>query len=94
MTPDPFIIYAALISIISAALTVYDKTAARSGKRRIPESVFILLAVMGGGTAEYLTMQIIRHKTKHLKFMFLLPIIILIHILLLIFAYSSENITF
>ena len=34
----------------------------------------------GGATGMYVTMQLIRHKTKHKKFMIGLPIFIVLHI--------------
>jgi len=94
MTTHFLLAYAAVISIISASLTAYDKAAAKSKKRRIPESVLLLIAVIGGGAAELLTMLLIRHKTNHIKFMILLPLIIFLQFILLLFAYHGEYIIF
>ncbi len=71
--------YLAVISVVTVIVTVYDKIAAKKRPRhRVPENTLLLLAVLGGGPAEYLTMQLIRHKTKHIKFMIGLPVIILL----------------
>ena len=71
------ICYAAVISVITIIVTVYDKIAAKKRpKRRIRENTLLLLALLGGGAAEYLTMLLIRHKTLHRKFMIGLPVII------------------
>ena len=71
--------YFAFISLVTVIVTVYDKIAAKKRPRhRVPENTLLLLAVLGGGPAEYLTMQLIRHKTKHQKFMIGLPVIILL----------------
>ena len=71
--------YFAVISLVTVIVTVYDKIAAKKRPRhRVPENTLLLLAVLGGGPAEYLTMQLIRHKTKHQKFMIGLPVIILL----------------
>ena len=68
----------AVISLITVIVTVYDKIAAKKRPRhRVPENTLLLLAVLGGGLAEYITMLLIRHKTKHKKFMVGLPVIIL-----------------
>ena len=83
MTPDILFIYITAVSIISAVMTVYDKTAAKYGKRRIPESVLLLVAFLGGGAAEYITMLVVRHKTKHMLFMVSLPLIILLQVILI-----------
>ncbi len=73
-------IYICSLSVVSLVLTVYDKVASKTKKWRIPEKVLMTFAFMGGATVMYITMQIIRHKTKHKKFMYGLPIMILMHI--------------
>ncbi len=79
------LIYIICISLVTVAVTVYDKKAAKLYPRnRIPENVLILLAVLGGSIAEFLTMRKIRHKTKHNKFMIGLPVIIALQILIII----------
>ena len=72
----------AVISLITAIVTVYDKKAAKKyPKNRVPEKILFLLAIIGGSVAEYLTMLKIRHKTKHKRFMIGLPIIILLQVI-------------
>ena len=76
------VLYIAVISLLTIAVTVYDKIAAKKRpKRRIRENTLLLLALLGGAPAEYVTMRIIRHKTKHKKFMVGLPVIILLEVL-------------
>ncbi|MGN0525813.1 MAG: DUF1294 domain-containing protein [Acutalibacteraceae bacterium] len=76
-----FIIYISIISLITIILTVYDKWASRHNtKHRVPENVLMLLGVLGGAVAEFITMYLIRHKTKHKKFMIGLPIIIILQL--------------
>ena len=71
--------YLALISLISVIVTVYDKWAAkRRPSGRIRESSLIALSVVGGSAAMLLTMLIIRHKTRHPKFMIGIPLILII----------------
>ncbi len=77
------LIYLALISLVSIAVTVYDKIAAkRRPKHRVPEKVLMLLGALGGAAAMYAVMLLIRHKTKHTKFMVGLPVIIAAHVLI------------
>lgn len=78
------ILISGVISIIAVVLTIYDKWAAKHGKRRIPEKILMLVAFFGGAIAMYLTMILIRHKTKHNKFMIGLPIMIVLHIIIII----------
>ena len=76
-----FLIYFAVISLVTIIVTTYDKKAAKKWtKHRVPEKVLFLLAVLGGGLAEYLTMLKIRHKTKHKRFMIGLPIIMFLQV--------------
>ena len=72
-------VYLAVISIISIAVCIYDKVASKIAKRhRTREAVLLLLSALGGSVAMLLTMFIIRHKTKHLKFMLGIPLIIIL----------------
>lgn len=73
------LIYLAAVSFVTFAVTVYDKSAAAAGRRRVPEAALFSLAIFGGAVAEYATMKLIRHKTLHKSFMIGLPLIILAH---------------
>ncbi|MBO5896244.1 MAG: DUF1294 domain-containing protein [Clostridia bacterium] len=79
-----FLIYWAIISVVTVIATVYDKKSARKGGRRVSEAMLILFALLGGSAAELFTMKKIRHKTLHKSFMIGLPIIIFLHIALII----------
>lgn len=77
-----FFIWFILISAVSIIMTVYDKWAAKHKKRRVPERTLLSLGIVGGAAAMYLTMKMIRHKTKKKKFMVGLPLEILLHVLI------------
>lgn len=80
------LIYLSLISAAAVILTLYDKIAAKKlPDKRIPENVLLIPAFMGGAAAEYLTMLLIRHKTRHRKFMLTLPLLIVIHVVIAAF---------
>lgn len=73
------------ISLLAVILTVYDKKASKRKKgkkkrKRVPEKTLIIVALLGGALAEFVTMRIIRHKTRHRKFMWGLPAIMILHI--------------
>ena len=71
--------YLALISLISVIVCIYDKIAAKHNPRhRTRERTLLLLSALGGSVAMLLTMLVIRHKTRHVKFMLGIPVIILI----------------
>ena len=72
-------IYLAVISILSVITCIYDKLAAKVAKRhRTREAVLLGLSAIGGSVAMLITMFIIRHKTKHIKFMLGIPLIIIL----------------
>ena len=73
-----FYYYIALVSILAVIITGYDKIASKRWRRhRIPEARLLLLAALGGSASMLLTMLLIRHKTRHRKFMLGLPLILL-----------------
>ena len=72
-----FLGYLLAISLISLVVCIYDKFASKHAtKHRTRESTLLLLSALGGSIAMFATMQLIRHKTKHPKFMVGIPLII------------------
>lgn len=85
-----FVLYLSGISLFSMIVTIYDKCISkRQNCRRIPEITLILISVLGGSAAMLLTMLIIRHKTRHLKFMLGLPIILFYQIIVVVYLNST-----
>ena len=75
-------IYLAAISLVAVIMTVSDKRRARQHRWRISEAALLLVSALGGSVAMLLTMLLIHHKTKHLKFMLGIPLIIVAQIAL------------
>jgi uncharacterized membrane protein YsdA (DUF1294 family) len=75
-----FLAYIAIISLISVIVCIYDKKISRKNRveLRTPEKTLLLLSALGGSVAMFVTMLIIRHKTKHVKFMLGIPLIIIV----------------
>lgn len=83
-------IYLAAISVISVAVCIYDKFASKHATRhRTREATLLALSALGGSVAMLATMLIIRHKTKHLKFMIGIPLIIVLQAALAALAYFA-----
>lgn len=77
------LVYLLIISVVAFSVTVYDKWAAvKRPQERTRESTLLLLSALGGSIAMLFTMLGIRHKTKHLKFMLGIPLIILLQLAL------------
>lgn len=84
--------YLIIINILAVVFTVSDKLRAIKHKRRISEFTLITIAALGGSVTMLITMLIIRHKTRHLKFMLGIPIIILIQLVIVFFVWRIINV--
>lgn len=54
-----------------------DKEKAKKHKWRISENTLIILALLGGSIGSLIGMNKFRHKTKHIKFKYGIPLIII-----------------
>ena len=61
-----------------------DKSKAKRGKPRISEARLILAAALMGGIGALTGMIIFRHKTKHIKFLLGVPLLLAINIALVV----------
>lgn len=82
-------IYLLLINAAGFLLMLIDKRKAIKNRWRIPERTLILTAVLGGSIGCMLGMYTFRHKTKHLKFTFGIPLILILQFLLTVYAVQS-----
>ena len=80
-----WIYYLLAISVVASIITILDKLFAIKGKYRISENFLMCLAALGGGVCMYITMLLIRHKTKHIKFMAGIPLIIVVQMIFITF---------
>lgn len=81
-----------LVSINILAFNVYgiDKWRAAHGRWRIPESTLLGLAVIGGSIGALLGMKVWHHKTKHKKFVFGLPLILIAQLVIVYLNQKSS----
>lgn len=70
-------IYLIVINLAAFLLMYADKQKAIKRQYRIPESVLLWSAFLGGAIGAYLGMRIFHHKTKHIKFTLGVPLAIL-----------------
>lgn len=73
-------LWLAAVSGLAVILTLHDKRAARRGARRVPERMLLLVCALGGSAAMLAVMRIVRHKTKHAKFMVGIPVMIVVQV--------------
>ena len=83
-------ITAFLLSVNVIAFFMYgiDKWKAKKDKWRTSEATLMWLAVICGSIGAWLGMKVWHHKTMHKKFRYGLPLIIIVQIALIIFAYE------
>lgn len=83
------LIWFVIISLVTASVTAADKMFAKKKMRRIPEATLFSLAILGGATAEYITMKLVRHKTRHKSFMLGLPAIIILQLIAAVYIITQ-----
>ncbi len=86
------LIWVAAMSLISIVITISDKIKAKKGRWRVPEATLLGFSALGGSVAMLLTMFIIRHKTKHAKFMVGIPLIIILQLVAVWLCFFKFNI--
>ena len=75
--------YLIIINLIAVIVTIHDKRAAVKGTWRVKENTLLLISALGGSPAMYLTMLLIRHKTRKPKFMVGIPIILIAELIII-----------
>jgi len=76
----------ALWNIITFALYAADKRRAAKKQWRISEATLIACAFLMGGIGAMLGMNLLRHKTHHVKFKLLVPIAVVLNIAIVVAA--------
>lgn len=85
------IIYIGLfVNILGFILMYVDKQKAIKHQWRISENTLMLVAVLFGSFGVYGGMIIFRHKTKHLKFKILVPMLVILHLVIINYIFSHR----
>lgn len=84
------ILYLVIINIATFFTFGLDKWKARRAKWRIGEAALLTLAVLGGSVGAWLGMNVWRHKTKHAKFKYGIPIILILQIAIGLFLFFNR----
>ena len=79
-----FVIYLIVINLVAFALMGIDKHKAKKNQWRIPERTLFLSAAVGGSIGAMYGMHLFRHKTKHKSFLFGMPAILALQLLVVI----------
>ena len=76
------LLYLLIINAAGFLVMTIDKLYARKNMWRIPERTLLGVAAIGGSIGVWLGMYAIRHKTRHVKFVIGVPLILSLQILL------------
>ena len=74
--------------VVAFILFGADKLLARMRMRRVPESSLLAVSFLAGATGALLAMMLFRHKTRKRLFVFAVPLLSLLQIILLFYALS------
>lgn len=77
------LIYLVITNIIAFIVWCTDKYLACAGKRRICEKALFLWALIGGSIGSLCAMHLVRHKTRHYRFVIGIPMILALQAALL-----------
>ena len=85
--------YFVILNMIGFALMGIDKWKARKGAFRIPEATLFIIALIGGSVGSILGMYTFRHKTRHWYFVYGMPAILILQ-LIVFFVLTHSSFTF
>ena len=81
--------YFLIINLVTLAVYGIDKRRAKKQQWRIPEATLLWLAVLGGSVGAIGGMKWFHHKTKHKKFRYGLPAILIGQLILAAYLWLS-----
>ncbi|MDE6219464.1 MAG: DUF1294 domain-containing protein [Lachnospiraceae bacterium] len=76
------VLYLILINITGFTVMGIDKRKAVKHRWRVRESTLFLFALIGGSAGSILGMRVFHHKTRHWYFVYGMPLILILQILL------------
>ncbi len=84
---DLILWYFVIINAVAVIVYGWDKLCAKMGWWRVPEITLLALAVSGGSIGAIIAMQLFRHKTRHLKFKYGVPVILVLQLAVLVYIH-------
>ena len=74
------LLWLAAANLLAFSLFGIDKLRARRGEWRIPERTLFLAPLLGGSAGGLLGMWVFHHKTRHARFRYGLPLLLLLQL--------------
>ena len=85
--------YFLIINIIGFAMMGIDKWKAKHHAWRIPENTLFIVAIIGGSLGAIIGMYTFRHMTKHWYFVYGLPAILALQVVIISYLIGSGRFT-
>lgn len=79
------LIYLLIVNAAGFLVMTIDKLYAKKNMWRIPEKTLMGVAAIGGSIGVLIAMYTVRHKTKHMKFVIGVPLILVCQIGLILY---------
>lgn len=71
-------VYLLSVNVLTLAVYVIDKIKAKLHAWRVSELTLLALAAVGGSVGAMVAIFVVRHKSRHLKFRYGVPLILLL----------------
>ena len=84
--------YIVFMNLMGVAVMGIDKSKARKHQWRISERTLFLVSLLGGSVGTWAGMYLFRHKTKHWYFVFGMPLILVLQIGAVFWAWMQLNV--
>lgn len=75
-------VYLLSVNVLTLAVYVIDKIKAKRHVWRVSELTLLALAAIGGSVGAMVAIFVVRHKSRHLKFRYGVPLILLLQVAL------------
>ena len=82
MTSQLLGVYLLSVNVLTLAVYVIDKIKAKRHAWRVSELTLLALAAVGGSVGAMVAIFVVRHKSRHLKFRYGVPLILLLQVAL------------
>lgn len=83
------ICYLIAMNVIGFLFMGIDKWKAKKHAWRIPEATLLMIAGLGGAVGSMLGMHLFHHKTRHWYFLYGIPAMLAVHILLFLLIWKG-----
>jgi hypothetical protein len=78
-----------IVNLLSYFLVGYDKYKAKRKGWRVAEKNLFAMALIGGAIGIFWGIRIFRHKTKHASFLYGIPFLVLVNLLIYIYLFKN-----